>query len=158
MNKLYYLIIIFIIIFIQLYLYTIICNCNNNNKDKGYCYRYEYKGVLISKILLLFILGLLFSEYYLIIFSIFILWDIFEMYLDYNDNIVLKYGGCLDKDIYNKEYIVGYNEEKYLNSIDKFFNIKNSKKHMWHGSISEIIYGIIFFILGYLSKFTINIR
>ena len=153
MNKIYYLI---IIIIIQLFLYTIICNCKNNNKN--YCFRYEYKGVLISKILLLFILGLFFSEYYLIIFTIFILWEIFEMYLDINDNIVLKYGGCLDKDIYNKEYIVGYNEEKYLNSIDKFFNIKNSKKHMWHGSISEIIYGILFFILGYLSKFIINIR
>lgn len=156
MNKIYYLIIIFIIIFIQLLFYTIICDCKNNNKNL--CFRYEYKGILISKILLLFILGLFFSKYYLVIFIIFILWEIFEMYLDRNNNIVFKYGGCLDKDIYNKEYIVGYNEIKYLNFIDKFFNIKNSKKHMWHGSISEIIYGILFFILGYLTKFIINIR
>ena len=156
MNKTNYLIIIFIIIFIQLLFYTIICDCKYNNKNL--CFRYEYKGVLISKILLLFILGLFFSKYYLVIFIIFILWEIFEMYLDKNENIVFKYGGCLDKDIYNKEYIIGYNEEKYLNIIDKIFNIKNSKKHMWHGSIAEIIYGLIFFVIGYLTKFTINIR
>ena len=156
MDKIYYLIIIFIIITIQLFLYTLICNCKNNNKN--YCYRYEYKGVLISKLLLLFILGLFFSEYYILIFTIIILWEIFEMYLDKNDSKVLKYGGCLDKDIYNKEYIVGYDEDKYLNPIDKYFGINNSKIHMWHGSIAEIIYGILFFILGYSTKFIINIR
>ena len=112
MNKIYYLIIVFIIIVIQISIYAIICDCKNNNKNL--CFRYEYKGVLISKILLLFLLGLFFSEYYFSIFAIFILWEIFEMYLDRNNNIVFKYGGCLDKDIYNKEYIVGYNEEKNL--------------------------------------------
>ena len=37
-------------------------------------------------------------------------------------------------------------------------NINNSKKHMWHGSVAEIVYGTLFFILGYLTKFTSNIH
>jgi len=74
------------------------------------------------------------------------------MYLDKNEDIVFRYGGCLDKDIYNKEYIVGYGEDKYLNPIDKYFNIKNSKKHIWHGSLAEIFYSTIFFIIGCLIK------
>ena len=62
------------------------------------------------------------------------------MYLDKNEDKVFKYGGCLDKDIYNKKYIIGLDENKYLNPIDRFFGIENSKKHMWHGSISEIYF------------------
>ena len=155
MNKIYILILLYILIIFNLYLNTIICPCNDN-KDKGYCYRYEYNGILISKYFTFFGLGLFFSEYYLIIFTIFILWELFEMYLDKNEDIVIKYiGGCLDKDIYNKDYIVGYDDNKYLNNIDKYFGINNSKKHMWHGSIAEIFYGLIFFLLG---KFIINIR
>ena len=141
-----------ILLFIILYLYLNIILCPCDNINKGYCYRYEYKGVLISKCVTFLILGFFFSQYYLIIFGVFILWELFEMYLDKNEDIVFKYGGCLDKDIYNKEYIVGYGEEKYLNPIDKYFNIKNSKKHIWHGSLAEIFYSTIFFIIGYLIK------
>ena len=157
MKKFYILILLYVFVIINLYLNKLICPCDNN-RSKGYCYRYEYKGILIRKYFTFFILGYFFYEYYLFIIPTIILWELFEIYLDKNENIVFKFGGCLDKDIYNKEYIVGYNEEKYLNPIDKFFNIKNSKKHMWHGSIAEIIYGILFFIFGYLTKFISNIH
>jgi len=158
MNKIYILILLYIFAILKLYINTIICPCNNN-KNKGYCYRYEICGILPTKFITKFILGYFFYEYYLFIIPTIILFELFEIYLDKNEELVLKYiGGCFDIDKYNKDYLVGYNENKYLNTIDKIFDIKNSKKHIWHGSIAEIFYSLIFFLIGYLSKFTINIR
>jgi len=48
--------------------------------------------------------------------------------------------------IYNFKVYKGM--EKYVNPIDKFFNIKNSKLHFWHGSIAEVVTNIISFIVG----------
>jgi hypothetical protein len=155
MNKIYILIILYIIALLKLYLNTIICPCDNNI-NKGYCYRYEFYGILPTKFITRFILGYFFYEYYLFIIPTIILFEIFEMYLDKNDELVLKYGGCLDKDIYNKDYIVGYGENKYLNPIDRYFNINNSKKHIWHGSVAEIFASLLFFVIGYLTHLYIN--
>ena len=43
-----------------------------------------------------------------------------------------------------------------MNPIDKFFNIKNSKIHSWHGSIAEVVPNILGFILGiWINKYII---
>ena len=157
MDKLIILILIYIFAVFKLYLNTLICPCDNN-RNKGYCYRYEICGILPTKFITRFILGYFFHEYYIFIIPTIILFELFEIYLDKNEDIVTKYiGGCLDKDIYNINNIVGYKEEKYLNTIDRLFGIVNSKKHIWHGSVAEIFYSLIFFSIGYLTKLTINI-
>jgi hypothetical protein len=48
--------------------------------------------------------------------------------------------------IYNFKLYKGIN--KYVNPIDRFFNIKNSKLHFWHGSVAEVVSIIISFIIG----------
>lgn len=46
--------------------------------------------------------------------------------------------------------IVYRGEEKYLNPIDEFFGIQNSRIHGWHGSVAEIVVNIIGFAFGYM--------
>ena len=75
------------------------------------------------------------------------------MILDKNEKWTIKnLGGRLSErpniknSIYNFKVYKGM--DKYVNPIDKFFNIKNSKLHFWHGSIAEVVTNIISFIVG----------
>ena len=76
------------------------------------------------------------------------------MVLDKNEKWTIQnLGGCLsdrDKNIKNSMYNfkVYKGANKYINPVDKFFNIKNSKIHFWHGSVAEIFANIIGFIIG----------
>ena len=47
-------------------------------------------------------------------------------------------------------HIVYRGEDKFLHPIDKFFGIKNSKIHVWHGSVAEILVNILGFYFGYI--------
>ena len=149
-NKNIELFIIFIIIFIYYYTSKYRCPCNkNNNELSNTCYRYEIYGIQINHIILFMFFGYFCHEYFVLLQSIGIIWEIIEMYLDKYENIVYTFGGCLKKDNTNNKYKIGKDEIKYLNPIDKYFNIKNSKIHGWHGSIAEIIINFISFFIGY---------
>lgn len=131
------------------------CSCTDINKTT--CIRKEFYGVQLSHLYFFIILGFLFPSYFFTIQLYGALFEAFEYYLDKNDEIVKKYiGGCLmnkpnnvsNNDISN--YTVYRNIPKYLNPIDKFFGIKNSTLHGWHGSVAEIVVNIIGFIIGYI--------
>ena len=91
-----------------------------------------------------------------------ILWELLEILMDKNENYTIKlFGGCLSEKPKPKKKTSGdgdsiYNfnvykkTNKYLNPIDKYFNIKNSKIHFWHGSIAEIIPNVLGFWVGVL--------
>lgn len=150
-NKNIELIIIYIIIGVFLYLNKYRCPCNTSDDKKSIlCYRYEIYGVQLNHILLYMFLGFFYSEYFISLQFIGILWELFEIYLDKNEDIAFNFGGCLKIDKYNIRNLVGKGELKYLNPIDKYFNIKNSKIHTWHGSIAEIFANIFGFIIGYI--------
>jgi hypothetical protein len=76
------------------------------------------------------------------------------MMLDKNEKWTIQHlGGCLSEQpnniknsIYN--FKVYKEVDKYVNPIDKFFNIQNSKIHFWNGSIAEVVSNIIGFIIG----------
>tara|TARA_Y100000741_G_C18253325_1_gene558027 strand:+ start:1114 stop:1683 length:570 start_codon:yes stop_codon:yes gene_type:complete len=129
------------------------CGYKNISKRKG-CYRFEIFGVQTNHLYFFAFLGYFFSDYFYIIQSAGILWELFEMYLDYNEKIAFSIGGCLAKPDYklsNKwyyNYLITEGKEKYLNPIDRLFGIKNSKKHGWHGSIAEIFVNFIGFGIG----------
>ena len=126
------------------------CPCNvPDEKLKDVCYRYEVFGIQTNHIYLYMILGYLFPEFLITVHIAGILWELFEMYLDHNEEFATQlFGGCLKEDKTNNKYIVGRGKEKYMNPIDKFFGIKNSKIHGWHGSVAEIIANIIGFEIG----------
>tara|TARA_Y100000361_G_C11134142_1_gene330785 strand:- start:427 stop:993 length:567 start_codon:yes stop_codon:yes gene_type:complete len=134
------------------------CGYKNINKRKG-CYRLEIFGVQTNHLYFFAFLGYFFSEYFYIIQSAGILWELFEMYLDKNEKFAFSIGGCLAKKDYklSKEwyynYLVTEGKQKYVNPIDRLLGIKNSKKHGWHGSIAEIFVNLLGFGIGsYLNK------
>ncbi len=134
------------------------CGYKNINKRKG-CYRLEIFGVQTNHLYFFAFLGYFFSEYFYIIQSAGILWELFEMYLDKNEKFAFSIGGCLAKKDYklSKEwyynYLVTEGKQKYVNPIDRLLGIKNSKKHGWHGSIAEIFVNLLGFSIGsYLNK------
>ena len=126
------------------------CPCDvPSEKLKDVCYRYEVFGIQTSHIYVYMLLGYLFPEYVIPVHVVGALWEIFEMYLDHNEDFAKQFfGGCLKEDKKNSKYIVGKGEDKYMNPIDKLFGIKNSKIHGWHGSVAEIIANIIGFEIG----------
>jgi len=134
------------------------CGYKNISNRKG-CYRLEVFGVQTNHLYFFAFLGYFFSDYFYIIQSVGILWELFEMYLDKNDKFAFSIGGCLAKQDYKLsnewyyKYLITEGKEKYLNPIDRLFGIKNSKKHGWHGSIAEIFVNLIGFGIGsYLHK------
>ena len=142
------------------------CGYKNINKRKG-CYRLEIFGVQTNHLYFFAFLGYFFSDYFYIIQSAGILWELFEMYLDKNEKFAFSIGGCLAKQDYKLsnewyyKYLITEGKEKYLNPIDRLFGIKNSKKHGWHGSIAEIFVNLIGFYIGtllnkYLSSYKNN--
>lgn len=154
-------VILFCIIFIlSMYYLGKKCPCNNKNTS---CTRKEFYGVQFNHFVLYIILGILFPSYFFTLQILGILFELVEYYLDKNDNFVKKYiGGCLKfkpKNENNNElnnYTVYRNIPKYLNPIDKFFKIKNSTLHAWHGSVAEVFVNIIGFILGYIINYYIR--
>ena len=129
------------------------CPCPNK-KNSRKCYRLEYFGVQPNHLYTFMFLGYFFPERFILIQLAGIVWEVFEYYIDKDIRILNTIGGCLDplpkknKLDYSKNNIVSKNREKYYNSIDRFFKIKNSKKHGWHHSVAEIVVNIIGFLMG----------
>ncbi len=147
-------ILISILFILSMYYFGKSCPCDNEKKN--YCIRREFYGVQLNHLVFFIILGILFPSYFIIIQILGILFELAEYYLDKNNEYVKKYiGGCLmekPKNVKNNnlaDYKVYKNIPKYLNHIDKFFGIKNSTLHGWHGSVAEVIINIIGFGIGY---------
>lgn len=152
--------VIFLFNFGMLFYANNFCNCKIIH---NFCVRHEIFGVQYSHIYFYIFLGLFFPSYFWTFQILGLLWELFEIYLDHNNAFAIKYfHGCLSKKpstIKNQSilnYKVYRNNTKYLNPIDKLFNIKNSKIHFWHGSIAEVIANIFGFYIGtLLNKFII---
>ena len=134
------------------------CPCNKDDKYlSNICVRYEIFGAQLNHLTTYILLGYFFPKNFIILQTIGILWELIEIYLDYNEEFAKHFGGCLKITKNNNKNIVGKNHNKYINPIDKLFGIKNSKIHTWHGSIAEIIVNLVGFAIGYyLYKFKIK--
>ena len=91
-------------------------------------------------------IGFFFPSYFWTFQIVGLLWEFFEIFLDRNESETIKYlDGCLSKkpkhigeqSIYN--FKVYKNVDKYLNPVDRFFNIKNSKIHFWQKKKVQLI-------------------
>jgi hypothetical protein len=127
------------------------CACNIITSN---CYRREILGTQYNRFILFVFIGIGFPSFFWTFQILGILFEFFEMVLDKNEKWTMKnLGGCLSKgakniknSMYNFKVYKGI--DKYVNPVDRFFNIKNSKLHFWHGSVAEIISNIIGFIIG----------
>jgi len=135
------------------YSYWTKLSCNKNTS----CTRIEFYGIQLNHLILFIILGLLFPSYFYTFQGLGILWEFAEHILELYPKLVIKYiGGCLGypPSNYNHSknsianYTVYRNIKKPLNPIDKFFNIKNSTLHGWHGSVAELVHNFFGFIIG----------
>jgi hypothetical protein len=136
------------------------CSCDKKTKN---CYRKEILGVQYNHFYFFIFLGIVFPSYFWTFQILGLLWELLEIVLDRNEQWAIKHlGGCFsdtprenkENTIFNFKVYKGVN--KYMNPIDKFFNIKNSKIHSWHGSIAEVIPNILGFILGiWINKYII---
>lgn len=153
---------LFIIIFlIWAYLLGKECPCDIEKETR--CIRKEFYGIQLNHFVLYSVLGLFFPSYFFTFQGFGILWEFVEFILDNNPILVIKYiGGCLkrappdyvDKNNHPSNYTVYRDIEKPLNIIDKFFNIKNSTLHAWHGSPAELVPNLLGFLLGiYINKY-----
>jgi len=133
--------------------------CPCNKETTNLCTRHEIYGVQYNHFILFIFLGFYFPSYFFTLLCISILWEYFEYLLDKNPDFVVKYiGGCLSKPPANynhsknkiHNYYVLKGIPKYINPIDKYFNIKNSTLHGWHGSPAEIIPNVLGFGFGYI--------
>ena len=131
------------------------CPCDDISKTT--CLRYEFYGVQLNHFTFFTLIGALFPSYFYTSQIAGILWEYLEYLADINDAFVEKYvGGCLMMNPNQKSnndpanHVVYRGEEKYLNPIDRFFGIKNSKIHGWHGSVAEIFMNIAGFGFGYM--------
>tara|TARA_B100001093_G_scaffold3139_3_gene3243 strand:- start:13709 stop:14206 length:498 start_codon:yes stop_codon:yes gene_type:complete len=128
------------------------CPCDK----ESYCVRHEFYGVQYNHLYLFVFLGFCFPSYFITWQILGALFELLEYWLDNNNEFVIKHlGGCLMKKPFNSpknpkyNFIVYKNQQKYLNPIDRFFKINNSKIHSWHGSVAEILPNIIGFAIGY---------
>lgn len=132
------------------------CPCTINKEDiPKYCKRVEFYGIQLNHLYLYILLGICFPSYFYTLQLMGILWELVEIMLDKYPNFAMKYfNGCLATKPKNKKenplynYEVYRDEEKYVNPIDKLFNIENSKIHGWHGSVAEILTNMIGFFIG----------
>ena len=123
-------------------------------KNTTNCYRREILGVQYVHISFFIFLGISFPSFFWTFQTLGLLFELFEMVLEKNEKWTIhNLGGRLSErpkniknSIYNFKVYKGM--DKYVNPIDKFFNIKNSKLHFWHGSIAEVVTNIISFIVG----------
>ena len=155
-NNYYYnnkkgILLVFILFLIYILIVKYNCNCVNPNK---YCYRKESYGIQINHAIFFMFLGIFFPSYFYTFVLLGIIWEFFEYLIHIFPSLFNLMQGCMINNNYpnikQKKYLffVYKDEEKPLNIIDSFFNIKNSKTHLWHHSIAEIIINIIFFIIG----------
>jgi len=136
------------------------CSCIEKTKN---CYRTEILGVQYNHFYFFLFLGLTFPSYFWTFQVLGLLWELLEIIFDRNEEWVITHlGGCFSEvpreNIENSifHFKVYKRVDKYMNPIDKFFNIKNSKIHSWHGSIAEVIPNILGFILGiWINKYII---
>lgn len=150
-------IILFIILFL-LWTIQIGYECPCKREGENICIREEFYGIQLNHLSLFILIGLTFPSYFFTFMLFGVLWEIYEFVLDNNEAVVNEYiGGCLSEKPLNFKHIntlsdsyIFKGDDKYLNPIDKFFNIKNSKIHFWHGSVAELLPNIIGFIIGYL--------
>ena len=147
-------IVICILFLLQMYIAASgVCSCT---KRTPYCNRHEILGVQFNHFFFFLFLGVFFPSYFWTFFILGVLWEFLEIMLDRNEEWTIKnIGGCLSdppsnlrNTIYNYKVYKGI--DKYLNPIDRFFNIKNSTIHAWHGSIAEIVPNVIGFGIGIL--------
>jgi len=137
-----------------------VCSCEKKTKK---CYRTEILGVQYNHFYFFIFLGIVFPSYFWTFQILGLLWELLEIILDRNEQWTIEnIGGCFseasrenkENSIYNFKVYKGV--DKYMNPIDKFLNIKNSKIHSWHGSIAEVIPNILGFILGiWINKYII---
>tara|TARA_A100001015_G_C14981525_1_gene709678 strand:+ start:494 stop:994 length:501 start_codon:yes stop_codon:yes gene_type:complete len=139
-----------------LYLYYFATSCPCDKKGPRTCTRLEIYGVQFNHLLLFGFIGFYFPSYFYTSQILGILFEYIEHLADIYENNIIKYiGGCLtlNPKLYSNKNLLYYNvyrnENKYLNPIDRFFGINNSKIHGWHGSIAEILVNIVGFIIGY---------
>lgn len=140
------------ILFVIIMYYRGKYQCNNKNTTN--CYRREILGVQYNHIYFFIFMGIFFPSYFWTFQILGLLFELFEMMLDKNEKWTIQnLGGRLSERpkniknlIYNFKVYKGM--DKYVNPIDKFFNIKNSKLHFWHVSIAEVVTNIISFIIG----------
>lgn len=132
-----------------------ICSCDNPDPR---CIRHEFYGVQLNHFFLFLILGFIFPSFFFILMLLGLTWEIFEYFLEFYEKFTMEIiGGCLAKAPFNhneknnkpSEYIVYRDIPKYMNPIDKFVGIENSKKHTWHGSVAELIPNFLGFCTGY---------
>lgn len=131
------------------------CPCDDILKSS--CVRHEIYGVQLNHFIFFAFIGYYFPSYFYLSQTFGILWEFIEYLADINDEFIIKYiGGCLMLNPNTKlnnnpvNHIVYRGEDKFLNPIDKFFGIKNSKIHGWHGSVAEILVNILGFYFGYI--------
>ena len=138
------------------------CPCSKKKKQTYQCYRLEYWGVQANHIYTFAFLGFFFPEYFYVIQTTGILWELFEYYVHKNNNVLKDIGGCLDppskKSRYYKGSLIVKGREKEYNIIDRLFNIKNSTQHGWHHSVAEVVVNIISFLVGSHLKKHITIQ
>ena len=157
-NKPRGILLVFLLFLIVMIITGIDCPCKYKNA-RNECSRLEFYGVQYNHFIFFIFIGFMFPSYFFTWLILGILWEIFEYYLDKYPEIVFNYiGGCLSDSPKNFDhnnnhpyyYTVWKDIPKYLNPIDKYFNIQNSSKHGWHGSVAEIIPNIFGFAVGYL--------
>ena len=92
----------------------------------------EFKLIIYIFLYFFIFLCYFLCEYYYFIQIVGILWEFFEIYLNKNEDLVFKFGGCLAKKDYKLsqswyyKYLVVGGQQKYMNPIDKLFGIENS--------------------------------
>ena len=136
--------VIFVVLFSLWFLsFSKMCPCPSKSNVNNSCKRVEILGVQYNHIYYFFLLGYFFPKHFYTVQALGVLWELFEYLIDIRfrkDNSYLKnIGGCLK---------IGHPKFKYVNPIDRIFNIKKSNVHGWHHSIAEIVINIIFFKLG----------
>ena len=145
-------ILVSILFIISMYTLGVYCPCDKDTQ----CMRNEFYGVQYNHLYFFIFLGFWFPSYFITWQILGIIVELVENWLDNNDKFVVRYvGGCLMEKPMGAgknpidDFIVYKGEDKYLNPIDRYFGIKNSKIHAWHGSIAEVLLNIFAFGIGY---------
>ena len=136
---------------------SLLIQCPCDDISKSSCIRREFYGVQLNHFLFFAFLGFFFPSYFYLSQGLGVVWEYLEYLADINDPFIEKYlGGCLmnnptsDSSNHPANAIVYRGDEKYLNPIDQFFGIRNSRIHGWHGSVAEIGVNLVGFLFGYL--------
>ena len=152
-NRLYGVLLMAAIFAVSMYVVGVVsCNCDY---DTGFCKRYEFYGVQFSHFFFFTFLGFYFPSYFVLIQTGGVLWEVFEYYLEQNEEIAKHYfGGCLSEkpatQTFNPPYFYRVYRDipKYKNPVDQLAGIDNSKTIIWHSSVAEIIPNVVGFLFG----------